>query len=639
MPNQAAAVTQAAQTLYGSDVTVYNATDSLFTSVFPNHELKLVISTDPGGIELNRLMAYRPLTETGYDMTMNFSALMLDGGIVLATSGQALDLGKLYATMANAETQMDRKIVYASNSTEVNWTVNDPAATSVVGGWRVTATTWAPLWGALTNWTIEFTTASITSGVGRIVAVQRGGFDVDFEQIYVGDGLNATNTYSPYATSFEWNGTPQIAPWDISTLPVTPIANVTTFDGSIIRVRYASAEAVPIDAYPEAELLAQSLAWAYNRTVQASIAPKVGTCAGVSGNQTGLAWKFFVRDVDCIILIDLVDKRAIGSPMGSGSTPDSLTFEATFAYRAALLRFGYYTDASGCDNTCMTRAIMTHELFHGIQKLYYPGIFARNGYWDVVTEATARMQETLTVNSYVQVANSTWYKDVEYSRSIRASLPTTLVDPLEREYVVDYAQRPFCNVRHYMAGYWGAVYSRAQGAGMSVITEVSRRIHENQTENPSADCQVTLPRVLDSVLNESSSNEKTFNTSLVDYAIRYYERNFSWGDPHQNNDTEDWSTHQGATRTTSALDDAAASVPSLGFHYFSLSVLTSYSVNCGSNTDWQYRVIKRSGGSWEPPTTLTCGVPQSITGTNWNEVILIAVRTGYTPETASVIIT
>jgi len=636
VPDQTAAVVQEAQELYGANVTVYNATDPLFSDVFPNHQLKIVESIDGEGVHLNHAMAYRAVTQTGYDLTRNFTALMVNGGVTLTTSVQALKVGKLYATMANAEIQLERKIAFAGNSTELNHTISDPAATAVLGGWRVTLTTWGPMWGALINWTIDFGTASIASSDGNVLATARGGYDADLGAIFVRENMSMKNDYVPnYGVALYENGTKLVAPWDTAGLERSLIANATTFDGSIVRVTYLLVgETVPTGAYLKAQLLADSLAWAYDRTIQASIAPKVGSCSDVSGNQTSLAYKYFIKDSDCVLEIVLRDDLIVGSPMNFAGSPTSVKITATGGYRVALTKAGYTPHEDACNDDCLTRLILTHELFHGIQRIYALGVY--NEDWDIVEEGMNRMRETLAVAQYAQVNGSPWYKDVEYARSTRTKTPnpTSPPDP-DSQYVVDYSQRDFCALSYYTAGYWGSVYQR--NGGMDTLNDIMRRASDNKT----ATCLNTFPGIIDNALALANENETTFNASLVEYAIRLYEKNFSWGDPYNGNATQNWSVYQADVPAHNASQTPEVDVPGYGFQYFTLPTNRTYNVKCESpGAVWDHHLIKRSASmGWQSPSSLTCGTNVLITGTDWSEVILIAVRLDKVKDKARVTIT
>ncbi|MFA5860958.1 MAG: hypothetical protein WDA16_04625 [Candidatus Thermoplasmatota archaeon] len=171
----------------------------------------------------------------------------------------------------------------------------------------------------------------------------------------------------------------------------------------------------------------------------------------------------------------------------------------------------------------------------------------------------------------------------------------------------------------------GSVYQR--NGGLDTINDIMRRASDNKT----ATCLNTFPGIMDNALALANENETTFNASLVEYAIRLYEKNFSWGDPYNGNATQNWSTYQADVPASITTTNTSLRVPAYGFQYFSLPIDASYTLGCAEDEGWAYRLLNRSSNGWEPTTTLLCSQGADVSEANWQEIILVAVRLT-TPE-------
>ncbi|MFA5860736.1 MAG: hypothetical protein WDA16_03485, partial [Candidatus Thermoplasmatota archaeon] len=356
-PNTDSAVRTAAETIYGtSTLTIYDATDSLFSAIFPNHPLKLVY--EQGGPQtFPHLMAYKPLTQTGFDLSKNFSALMIDNGTVLSTASDAVNVGSLYARMANSELQFERVIAFAANSSELNHVVSDPAATAVLGGWQVKLSTWAYDGGHVANWTMNFTVAGISSAEWRIVASARGGFVSDPEAMVLSTGMRFSGTYSTTYTLSAFNTTaPIILPWNQLSLTMTWLAEARAFDNTIWRAYYATppGESAPTSVVTWAESLVRGGADGYNRTVKQNIRD-LDNCD--TGQQHNFSLNYSVNDSDCVIKIIVAGPVSCGACTNPEITKDSVEMIISASVRAELLvNGGYYPNPAACDDTCLGRA-------------------------------------------------------------------------------------------------------------------------------------------------------------------------------------------------------------------------------------------------------------------------------------------
>jgi hypothetical protein len=300
---------EAAQTLYGDGAyRLYDVpSSSPADDAFPLHTLYRVVELAQHPVELH-VMAEEDATGTFYDYTGEFNDLLANEGVVIDSSSEAVTYGKAYADLANVELQTRREVVNASDSDRLGYDIQNPSATSITGGWKVTLSTWAEQNGVLANWTITFALEKVTDADWTVADLGVGPDDPSYEAANLKTDDIVENAYNDeehtVSASRETDSGYEdlLLPSDVRSLSWSTVTSRTTFDG----VEWTAYE-------PDGDAVAQPLAadyaaagnWTYTWLVEGNSAP----CSESKNNQ--LSWGFESEDGDCTLEIRFVPSNGL----------------------------------------------------------------------------------------------------------------------------------------------------------------------------------------------------------------------------------------------------------------------------------------------------------------------------------------
>lgn len=149
-----------AEELYGEDaymiVEASQASDvDAFERTFPSHTLYYALEVDrfPATVHTFALNDNEP--REGFDLTRDYSDLMVSEGVVVATPEDALRHATVIAKHSNSDLHHPFEVVDASDSERLGMAIDDPRTESLLTGYEVRLSTWSPANGVLANWTID----------------------------------------------------------------------------------------------------------------------------------------------------------------------------------------------------------------------------------------------------------------------------------------------------------------------------------------------------------------------------------------------------------------------------------------------------------------------------------------------------
>lgn len=349
-----------AERLYvNHDLHVFQASSSAFSAAFPAYQLYSVV--ERGHHQATRhAMAFDPSLGKGFDITRDFNLLTPASAPTTATT--ATDVARAYADAANTELQPHRDVVVASDSGWLGRTVTDPAASAVVGGWRVSLWTWSGENGVLASWTVEFGAGQLTKGEWLVDSLLRGPPERSFEAVPLLAGTTITNSYAAvYTLQATQAGQMLLLPTQVKDLTFYPVNSRTNFDGTTWRVSFAGVPDIAVNNL--ATSLLDAGAEAYSGFVRSS------TCSSVANPAPN--WGFRVRDPDCDLEIRIVPSTALycGACLDRGN--DTRLYFSQDLEPYVLTHLQWYRNAASYNRTDVARLALRHELLTSLVS-YWP---------------------------------------------------------------------------------------------------------------------------------------------------------------------------------------------------------------------------------------------------------------------------
>lgn len=632
----------AAVALYGpASMELYPASAAAFDAAFPLLDLYYVVEGSglPGD---NHAMAWDGFN--GYDVTEDFNTLLSGNGVILASAGEALKYAKAYAQTANAELQLIRRVVGASDSQALGQTVQDPAATLLIDGWRVTLWTWAAENGVLEAWTIRFTDHRVSQADWVIEGVALGSGSPRLEGVDFREGMRLSNSYNQAVhtlvasqqTQTGW--TPLHLPWEGDSLAwiEIPAATETNFDLSEWVVYHPSDD--PPDA--SGQVLEAALAYAdggkyaYGKQVTSN-----STGVGCSGtNQYSDNWGFTVKDADCTYEIWISYNNLISCVACTTESLDSVGIRLSPFIKEYFNARGYYTNEDKHTVESLARSIMGHELFHCLHRFHGWG----DSSFPFIQEGMARFAQTVLTPTVEDDPSSLWYGTASASNEpwgvnylqLHAGdsmCPTALRPPQrDRGPGVPGDEAAHSNHSYDYALYWGYLYK--ENGGFSTLRQILSQL---ALAGPITldNCGTSVPAAIKAALLASGGAHVSHEQVLAGLGVQMHAKDFQWGPP--GGATNQWGAHlvdvkpephtYGPVAQPHLLGSWALQIvplPQPNIKAYAISYLPSQP---GDETNWRLRIVTKRGGEYHPGADLVPGQTFTFSAHSTNQAAFVEV--------------
>ena len=605
---------EAAQNLYNTTALVLEEVqDDNFDAAFPAFTLYRVFE-ETRLPPIVHMMAWHPVLETGYDLTIEYNTILTLSGAAITSAATALKYAKPFATFGNSELEDDRPMVNSSHSTALNVTVYDPEAVQVGLEWRANITTWSDRNGVLANWTLLFAATSLKNATWNITHTSVGSFYFDLHGTSFRVNVSVQNAYQSTSynlTAYQMNGTTgtKLYLWnETNPNPLTTVANSTNYDNSTWVVNF-NAPSLPVEGsiVDFGRAMAEAGRSSYENQTRRNKDPN-SPCYNRWNPSTN--WTFESEDNDCQLNITIFKSGLVPEISATpGENGNEVRIRVSLAIKEFMNAMGFYTNLSVHDLGSIGKSIIDHEHFHVLQSGY------GTSRWDLITEGQARFSPTAHVPEVESDESSLWYAGGGTGANGYPNYPWESFCTRESE------KSSFSARTGYMFSlYWGYLY--AQDGGIPTIKKF--------LELYDTGCPPTkITQTLQARANETTVQHTNFSSSLIDFSVALYTRNFSWSAANGGSSYNFGQYLDDAVRDTQPMNQTKQHpVGGWAINYTELPTNVNFTVNqtLGNASHWNTRILlTHSNGTLElrdfGPTEVI-----ALSGANYSKITYCAVH-------------